>query len=129
MTLTQEGYIKRVAERFNLQDAKHVFTATDSAFIEQVLKGVPSEEVRKRMDSVPYREIVGCLLYVVNRTRPDISYAVSILSRALNDQTKAHWKAAKRIVLYLLSTVKKGITIGQFDESETQVISLLHTPM
>lgn len=57
-----------VAERFNMQDAKSVSTPTDSAFNELVLKGYLTEEERKHMKSVPYREIIGCLLYVANRT-------------------------------------------------------------
>ena len=56
-----------------------------------------------------YRAIVGSLLYCAVTVRPDISYAVGMLSRALNCPTARLLDEAKRVLQYLLSTKELGI--------------------
>ncbi|UYV61822.1 hypothetical protein LAZ67_1006725 [Cordylochernes scorpioides] len=58
---------------------------------------------------VPYRQLIGSLLYVATITRPDIIFPVSYLSRTLDKPTQATWKAAKRIVRYLMATKDIGL--------------------
>ena len=38
-------------------------------------------------------------------TRPDIAYAVSVVSRYGSNSNDEHWKAVKRIFRYLRSTI------------------------
>ena len=64
------------------------------------------------MMDIPYRELIGCLLYLARRTRPDKSFAVSILCRVTNDPTHSHWKAANRVLRYLLGSQEFGIEFG-----------------
>ena len=59
--------------------------------------------------SVPYREAVGSLLYLATCTRPDISYAVSVVSQSLSKPTRTHWEKVKRIFRYLKGTSELGI--------------------
>jgi len=47
---------------------------------------------------------VGLLLYLEKCTRPDISFAVSTLSRHVSATTQAHWVAAKTFMRYLQGT-------------------------
>ena len=71
----------------------------------------PMEEAeKKRMESIPYRAIMGCLMYLACCTRPDIAYAVSVLCRFLNNPGMTHWSAAKRILRYLKGTATIGCT-------------------
>src|SRR6266481_391516 len=58
---------------------------------------------------VPYREAVGKLMYLANVTRPDISHAVGIASRALDRPTVEHWELIKRICRYLKKTHGLGL--------------------
>ncbi|KAJ3493647.1 hypothetical protein NLJ89_g10967 [Agrocybe chaxingu] len=51
---------------------------------------------RSQLDKLPYRSLVGCLIYLAIGTRPDISYAVQQLSQFLDCYTYAHWNAATR---------------------------------
>jgi hypothetical protein len=44
-------------------------------------------------------------MYAMLGTRPDIAFAVSVVSRFAANPTAAHYKAAKRILRYLRGTV------------------------
>lgn len=50
---------------------------------------------------VPYQQLVGCSLYLVQGTRPDIAFAVTDVSRFNHNHGASHWKAVKRILRYL----------------------------
>ena len=60
-------------------------------------------------DEVPYREIIGSLMYLAIGMRSDIAYAVSVLSRVLDRPTSNDWSTAKRILRYLKGTADVGI--------------------
>ncbi|CAI7750998.1 unnamed protein product, partial [Closterium sp. NIES-53] len=64
--------------------------------------------------SGPYPELVGCLMYPMTCTRPDLAYPLSILARyvALGRQRLEHWEAAKRVLRYLCSTSGMGLVLG-----------------
>ena len=53
------------------------------------------------VSAYPYAEIVGSLLYFAVVSRPDISYAVGVLTRHLKCPTYASCKAASRVLTYL----------------------------
>ena len=57
----------------------------------------------------PYLELLGAVLYISNSTRPDISYAVSELSRYSSHPSRIHWDELKRILYYLNETKDHGI--------------------
>ena len=59
--------------------------------------------------TVPYRELVGGLMYLSIVSRPDIAYSVGILSRYMYNYSMHHWKAAKNVLLYLKGTHNYGI--------------------
>lgn len=45
---------------------------------------------REYILQVPYSNAVGCLMYVMVCTRPDISHAVIIVSRYMHNPDKGH---------------------------------------
>jgi hypothetical protein len=49
----------------------------------------------------PYLALIDKQLNLSMTTRPDISYAVGLLSRYMQDPTEDHWKAAKHVLPYL----------------------------
>lgn len=65
-----------------------------------------------RMSKVPYRELIGLLMYIANGTRPDICYAVNMLAQVAANPGRIHWEAAKRVVRYLKGTRNVGLTWG-----------------
>jgi len=61
------------------------------------------------LHDIPYREAVGSLLFVSLVSRPDITYAVGLVSRYLEKHNNSHWQAVKRIFRYLKGTKNLGI--------------------
>ncbi|CAI7839992.1 unnamed protein product, partial [Closterium sp. NIES-53] len=64
--------------------------------------------------SGPYPELVGCLMYLMTCTRPDLAYPLSILARyvAPGGHRKEHMDAAKRVLCYLCSMSGMGLMLG-----------------
>ncbi|CAL9239421.1 unnamed protein product [Arabidopsis halleri] len=61
-------------------------------------------------DPTRYRRLVGRLIYLGN-TRPELSYAIHILSQFMNAPQNAHWNAALRVVRYLKNSPGQGILL------------------
>ncbi|CAI7868825.1 unnamed protein product [Closterium sp. NIES-53] len=76
------------------------------------LSAPPSDESVE--PSGPYLELVGCLMYLMTCTRPDLAYPLSLLARyvAPGRHRKVHWDAAKRVLRYLCSTSGMGLVLG-----------------
>ena len=64
-----------------------------------------SPQDKDDMKKVSYRELVGKLLYLAVATRPDISYAMGVLCRFIENPGREHWSAAKRILRYLKGSI------------------------
>lgn len=62
--------------------------------------------------SVPYREAIGCLMYLQCSSRPDIACAVEVLSRFCNEPKLAHWQAIKQVLRYLKGTQDLAMVYG-----------------
>ena len=56
------------------------------------------------MKAVPYASAVGSLMYAMLCTRPDICFAVGMVSRFQSNPGKEHWTAVKHIIKYLKRT-------------------------
>ncbi|CAI7881061.1 unnamed protein product, partial [Closterium sp. NIES-53] len=76
------------------------------------LSAPPSDESVE--PSGPYPELVGCLMYVMTCTQPDLAYTRSLLAHyvAPGRHEKVHWDAAKRVLHYLCSTAGMGLVLG-----------------
>ena len=57
------------------------------------------------------QRIIGKLIYL-NHTRPDISYAISLLSQFMSEPYEIHLRATYRILSYLKFTVGQGLLFG-----------------
>ena len=66
--------------------------------------------------SAPFQEDVGALMHLSTATRPDISYAVSYVSRLMENPQDEHWVAVKRIFRYLQGTKSHGICYQPSDK-------------
>ena len=95
ISLSQEGYIALILERFSLQGAKAVDTPM-LPLVSYSKWDCPANDTKgEHMARVPYREVIGSLMYASITTCPDITFAVSTLSQFLNNLGEAHWEAVK----------------------------------
>ncbi|CAI7872912.1 unnamed protein product [Closterium sp. NIES-54] len=112
ITFTQSHMVQQVLQRFgftySLPQSTHMPTGHS-------LSAPPSDESVE--PSGPYPELVGCLMYLMNCTRPDLAYPLSLLARyvAPGRYRKVHWDAAKRVLCYLCSTSGMGLVLGGRD--------------
>ena len=103
--ITQKKYIKNIANKFGLAHAKPVHSPLPPKIDKHLEKATSDQDA----DNELYRSIIGSLMYAQNLCRPDISFAVSKLSRYLNSPKMTHLKLAKRVVSYLYTTSNFGI--------------------
>jgi hypothetical protein len=64
------------------------------------------------MSKLPYSSTVGILIYEMVCRRPDISHAVGVVSRYMNNPGKEHWEAVNWILRYLRSTSTHALCFG-----------------
>jgi hypothetical protein len=100
--VTQETFVKELLRRFELENVPPRHTPLDA-------KEMFLENAERVEESVPYRQVVGALLYLSTCTRPDISFAVAQASKFASRPTKEHWKQLTKICGYLKNTVNYGI--------------------
>ena len=104
MWLGQQAYIKQTLAKYGMENCSP--TDTPVCTSQKLTHGNQDSE---RVDPQMYKSAVGSLLHLCNRTRPDIAYAVGLVSRFSSDPCKEHWMAVKRIFRYLKSTTNYGL--------------------
>ncbi|CAI7929327.1 unnamed protein product, partial [Closterium sp. NIES-54] len=109
ITLTQSHMVQQVLQRFGFTYSSPQSTPLPTG---HSLSAPPSDESVE--PSGPYPELVGCLMYPMTCTRPDLAYPLSLLARyvAPGRHRKVHWNAAKRVLRYLCSTSGMGLVLG-----------------
>lgn len=95
--LSQEHYVKTLLSQYGMDQCKPVSTPT-CGYGEL-------EDHGENIDQRKYQELVGSLLFLSTRTRPDIAVAVNLLSRHCANPKAADMKAAKRVLRYLKGTL------------------------
>ncbi|CAI7933460.1 unnamed protein product [Closterium sp. NIES-54] len=109
ITLTQSHMVHQVLQHFGFQFSSPQPTPLSTI---HSLSAPPLDESIE--PSGPYPELVGCLMYLMTCTRPDLAYPLSLLARyvAPSRHQKVHWDAAKRVLRYLCSTSGMGLVLG-----------------
>ena len=100
--LTQAKYTSDLLSRANLSDCKTVTTPVDPQTRLTPLDGPLLS------DATLYRQLVGSLVYLTV-TRPDIAYAVHIVSQFMIAPRSPHYAALVRILRYLKGTLFHGL--------------------
>ena len=78
--LSQESYIKKVLDKFNIGKTKPVSSPLGSHLKLSSKHSPSSEKEKEEMRKVPYASAVGSLMYVMICTRPDIAHAVGVVA-------------------------------------------------
>ena len=112
LKMHQSAYISRILNRANMNDCKSSSVPMDASLKLTREMEPKSENEKQAMKNIPYRKIVGSLLYLSSGTRPDISFAVGQVCRFLQNPGLQHWEAVKSILRYLKGTRTSGIKLG-----------------
>jgi hypothetical protein len=117
ITLSQPDYIDSMLQRFNMIDVNTVDTPLHH---KTHLDNIPATE--READSALYQSIVGSIMYAALGTRPDIAYAVSVLSRYNSKPYTSHLTAAKRVLRYLKGTADAKLVFPGRASADTPVL-------
>ncbi|GJT91352.1 zinc finger, CCHC-type containing protein [Tanacetum coccineum] len=58
-------------------------------------------DIRIKMKAVSQLEVIGCLMYAITCTRPNIAFLVGKLSRYTSNPSTQHWQAIQWVLKYL----------------------------
>lgn len=99
--LNQKNYLSNLLERFGMKDCNKSSTPiTENILTEEQIN---KEELSSQK---PIRELIGCLMYVMQGTRPDLSVSVNTCSRFQKYTTSdLLWKTLKGILRYVKGTL------------------------
>jgi hypothetical protein len=107
--LTQRRYAKEIVDKFNQQNSKPKSTPLECKTRYSKLQNAITPAEKAEMENKPYREAIGCLMYLMTCTRPDLAASVSLLSRYMESPGSAHWKGVQRVLQYVNCTQEFGI--------------------
>ncbi|GKC60900.1 zinc finger, CCHC-type containing protein [Tanacetum coccineum] len=83
LRVSQSGYVSKILNNFRIDNGKSVKMPLGRHF-KLSLKDFPIRDCDvERMSKVPYVNVVGSLMYLMVSIRPDIAYAVTVVSRYL----------------------------------------------
>jgi len=119
--ISQKEYTEQVLSRFGMEQSRPVTTP-----MERISSKTMSEPSDPAPTDVPYRQAIGSLIYLVTGSRPDIAFAVSRLSKYLENPLQSHWVAVKRVFRYLAGTRthaihydgSRGIEVEGYSDSD-----------
>jgi len=104
LKIHQSVYITKLLERFGLAKCNSRKLPFDSGV---TLTDDPEPFTDQNLIKL-YQQITGCLIYLANRTRPDISWNVTQLARFMSCPGESHLRASKEVLRYLAGTQTHG---------------------
>ena len=108
--MNQSKYLKDMLDRFQMSDCKPKSIPCDPSVNKLTLEDSDLME-----DCRLYREMVGCLIYVMTGTRPDLCYVVTVLAQHLAKPSKAHLSFVKHVFRYIKGTIDHSLKFTKSD--------------
>lgn len=115
-SICQTAYAAKILNRFDACELKPTSTPLPPGL--KLFKPDREEIDDFASKKLPYRSVVGSLMYLAQCTRPDLAYAVGVLSQHLDWPGFQHWKAANHVLRYLAGTVNLGIRYSGLSSPE-----------
>lgn len=108
LRISQRVFLENLLCRFNMQECKPIRTPMEYRL--RLERGKQAELTDK-----PYRELVGCLMYVAFTSRPDLCAAANYFSQFQSCPTEQHWVHLKRVLRYIRGTLDLGLVYSGND--------------
>jgi Reverse transcriptase (RNA-dependent DNA polymerase) len=112
VSMNQHRYIEKILRNFNMEECTPVSTPVE---VNNQLTKIGEDEERF---NGPYLEAIGSLMYLMLGTRPDLGYAVGLLSRFSASPSKKHWEAVLRVFKYLKGSKELELVYKRGDTSQ-----------
>ncbi|CAM8885204.1 unnamed protein product [Rhodiola kirilowii] len=119
--LCQTNYLKKVVERFDMENAKPVSIPVAGHFKLCKNQEPETDQEKDLMRNVPFSNVVDCLMYAMVCTRPDIAHGVSLVSGHMENPGRSHWQVVKWLLRYIKGTLDKGLLFGG-DQLNSEII-------
>jgi transposase InsO family protein len=115
--MNQSRYIDKLVKRYNLQQIPNVLLPLD---VGAALRPCPADIVGK-VDSTQYRSLIGAMMFLALRTRPDILHSTVVLAQFSSNPSPDHWRLLLRSLAYVKSTRDLGI-LCRSPESQLEIV-------
>ncbi|XP_070031802.1 uncharacterized mitochondrial protein AtMg00810-like [Nicotiana tomentosiformis] len=100
--ISQESYIKEILKKFNMLDCNPVNTPMESG------TKLSKFDEGEKVDPTFFKSLVGSLRYLICN-RPDIFFAVGVISHFMEAPNSTHLKVSRKILRYLKGTINFGL--------------------
>lgn len=121
--LTQRPYWEHVLNRFGLENVTPRNTPLPTGIVLTNDMSPKTDSEKREMSDKPYRSILGSVMWGQLATRPDLSFAVSLLARFQANPGIEHWSALLHVVRYIKNTLDLGLTYSRdYDLSPTAFV-------
>ncbi|WVZ02271.1 hypothetical protein V8G54_023077 [Vigna mungo] len=107
--LSQECYLQKVISRYRMAESKMANTPVGQHLKLTKEQCPKTEEERKKMESVPFSNGIGSIMYGMVCTRPDVAHGVSVLSQFMVNPGPTHWEALKWMLRYIRGSLGTGL--------------------
>jgi len=106
LTLSNPGHVIALLEAFGMSNS--------TPNMKPMVSGAQLSKTGQNLlpDGNRYAELVGSLIYLYTTTRPDIAFAVGVLSRYMACPEEDHMRAAKVVLRYLRGATRLGVAYG-----------------
>ena len=108
--LNQRKYVMDLLTEVKMSDCKPAMTPLS-------VKLKLTDQGTQLSDITSYQRIVGKLIYLTI-TRPDIAFAVSLISQHMHSPSSVHMKLVTRVLRYLKGSAGRGIHMNRHDHHE-----------
>jgi len=102
---------QRILEEFNITEANPVQIP---AGLQHLLYG--EKQISNQASKIPYREVVGSLLYLNQITKTDITFSVNLVCRYAEEQEEHHWTPVKQLLKYFKGLINYGFLFSSSEK-------------
>lgn len=115
--ISQKRLIKRLAEMYDCHNGKKIQSLPK-------IETIKSNEIDKSVEKT-FRSLIGSLMYIANVTRPDILFYVNYLAQKINTPNKTWLKYAKKVVMYLMTTIDLELRSKKENDNVNEVTTFV----
>ncbi len=117
--LSQKGMIRKVADRFRIMECNPVHTPIEERLVID-LNEIKHQECEMGVVT-EFKQLLGCLMYIMLGTRPDICYCVSFFGQFQNVANKNLVNYLMRVLCYLYTTINLDLVFRKTNNFELKM--------